>query len=310
MVDAGLLSVAAKGDTFYLIWAGCLVFFMQTGFAMLEAGSVRAKNTKNILIKNMLDACVGAIIWYLFGFGFAYGGDNPFIGNDPIAFAFHPYDWRGSYTSEGYDWATWFFQFTFAAAAATIVSGGVAERCSLTGYIIYSITITGFIYPVIVHWVWDSAGWLSAFNGDSVLGGTVDFAGSGVVHMTGGVCAFYAAYFLGPRIGRYAPSPPRPLAAPLRRSPAPPRLAPGRSHVASPPLALRPAASTPTARCCRCPATQQCSRCSAPSSSGSAGTASTAARRSPSSPSAPPTPATSRACASPPRSPRRPARSP
>lgn len=200
--DEGLAKLAVKGDVFYLVWAGCLVFFMQTGFAMLEAGSVRAKNTKNILIKNMLDACLGAIIWYILGYGFSYGGDNPFIGSGSDNFAIHPRDWNLSYTSDGADWASWFFQYTFAAAAATIVSGGVAERCSLFGYMMYSCVITGFIYPVMVHWVWDSAGWLSAFNADSALGGAVDFAGSGVVHMTGGTAAFFAAYFLGPRIGR------------------------------------------------------------------------------------------------------------
>ncbi|KAJ1621532.1 ammonium transporter AmtB-like domain-containing protein [Pavlovales sp. CCMP2436] len=176
---------------------------MQTGFAMLEAGSVRAKNTKNILIKNLLDASIGAIVWYVIGFGIAYGGDNGFIGTSGSTYAIHSYDWQATYTSEGYDWATWFFSSTFAVVAVTIVSGGVAERCTLTGYVIYSLALTAFIYPIIVHLVWDSAGFLSAFNADGLLGGVVDFAGSGVVHMTGGVTALFAAYFLGPRIGRF-----------------------------------------------------------------------------------------------------------
>mmetsp|Transcript_23616 Transcript_23616/g.64018 ORF Transcript_23616/g.64018 Transcript_23616/m.64018 type:complete len:440 (-) Transcript_23616:253-1572(-) len=200
-------AIVAKGDTWYLIWAGALVFFMQAGFGMLEAGSVRAKNTKNILLKNLLDACLGAITWWAIGFGFAYGdsNDNGFIGTGASGFALSSQDWTDSYTSEGYDWAGWFFQFTFAAAAATIVSGGVAERCALTGYLAYSVIITAFIYPVVVHWVWDSEGMLSSFNtsGSAILGGCVDFAGSGVVHMTGGIAALCGAFFLGPRIGRF-----------------------------------------------------------------------------------------------------------
>mmetsp|Transcript_11542 Transcript_11542/g.36539 ORF Transcript_11542/g.36539 Transcript_11542/m.36539 type:complete len:452 (-) Transcript_11542:2160-3515(-) len=205
-------SLAAKGDTFFLVWAGCLVFFMQCGFAMLEAGTVRAKNTKNILIKNLLDACIGGIMWYLVGFGIAFGDDtdNGFLGSGTggKAYAIHIEDWRSSYTAEGTDWAFWFFQFTFAAATATIISGGVAERCTLTGYVIYSIAFTSFIYPVVVHMVWDSEGYFSAFNSGTgaaapVLGGVMDFAGSGVVHMTGGIAALAGAAMLGPRIGRF-----------------------------------------------------------------------------------------------------------
>ena len=197
-------ALAAKGDTFYLIWAAVLVFFMQCGFAMVEAGTVRAKNTKNILIKNMLDACIGAIIWFLVGFGVAYGGSDPIIGTSADTYALHVSDWRSTYASEGYDWASWFFQFTFAATAATIVSGGVAERCALSAYLVYSVVLTGFVYPIVVHMVWDSAGLISAFNsGSPVLGGVIDFAGSGVVHMTGGIAALAGAAMLGPRIGRF-----------------------------------------------------------------------------------------------------------
>ncbi|KAG8460168.1 hypothetical protein KFE25_014313 [Diacronema lutheri] len=203
--DAALFT--AKGDTFYLIWAAVLVFFMQCGFAMVEAGTVRAKNTKNILIKNLLDACIGALIWFATGMGIAFGDstDSPYFGTGVGNYALHSRDWSASYTSEGYDWATWFFQFTFAATAATIVSGGVAERCALSAYLAYSVALTGFVYPVVVHLVWDSEGLLSAFNsGSPVLGGVIDFAGSGVVHMTGGIAAFVGAIFLGPRIGRFS----------------------------------------------------------------------------------------------------------
>ena len=190
-----------------LIWAAVLVFFMQCGFAMVEAGTVRAKNTKNILIKNLLDACIGALIWFATGMGIAFGDstDSPYFGTGVGNYALHSRDWSASYTSEGYDWATWFFQFTFAATAATIVSGGVAERCALSAYLAYSVALTGFVYPVVVHLVWDSEGLLSAFNsGSPVLGGVIDFAGSGVVHMTGGIAAFVGAIFLGPRIGRFS----------------------------------------------------------------------------------------------------------
>jgi Amt family ammonium transporter len=198
-------SIAAEGDTWFLIWAGVLVFFMQAGFGMLEAGSVRAKNTKNILLKNILDASLAALIWWLVGYGFAYGdsSDGGFIGTGASGFAFSSKDWEAGYSSAGYDWAGWFFQYTFAAAAATIVSGGVAERCNLVAYLIYSTVITGFIYPVVVHWIWDSEGFMSAFASGSLLGGCIDFAGSGVVHMTGGVAALMGAAILGPRIGRF-----------------------------------------------------------------------------------------------------------
>jgi len=195
-------------DTFYLMWAGALVFLMQAGFATLSAGSIRSKNVKNILLKNLLDACIGAFAFYLLGFGFAYDSDsntNGFIGAGKSNFALSGSDYDHA-TNNGTGWITFFFQFTFAAAAATIVSGAVAERCQLAAYLIYSFCITGFIYPVVVHWVWDSAGFLSAFNKDSdkvILTGVIDFAGSGVVHMTGGFAALVGAKILGPRLGRF-----------------------------------------------------------------------------------------------------------
>jgi Amt family ammonium transporter len=199
------LKVAMKEtDTFYILFAGCLVFLMQCGFATLEAGSVRDKNVRNVLLKNALDACVGAIVWYLFGFGIA-GAGNAFIGSDSANFALSGLDDTNSatYTSNGYDWISFFFSFTFAAAASTIVSGAVAERCQLSAYLIYTIFITGFIYPVVVHWVWTGDGFLSAFNTEHIVGGVIDFAGSGVVHMTGGVAGLVGAKFLGPRLGRF-----------------------------------------------------------------------------------------------------------
>merc|ERR1719223_2251529 len=215
--NTGTLStLPGSVDTFYYLFVGSLVFFMQAGFGLLEAGSVRTKNTKNILLKNLLDACIGAIVWWAWGYAVAYETGktpNKFIGGTDKAKGFFASGWV-DVASEGYTehpqggtFALWFFQYVFAAAAATIVSGAVAERAQLTAYLIYSTVITGLIYPVVVHWVWDSNGWASAFNtreGDDgpLLGGQIDFAGSGVVHMTGGVAAFVGALVIGPRIGR------------------------------------------------------------------------------------------------------------
>jgi len=193
-------------DTFFLLWAGALVFIMQAGFATLSAGSIRQKNVKNILLKNLLDACMGALSWYLFGYGFAYdvdGSPNSFIGVGSTHFALSGIDDTTTTHQMGKDWIAWYFQFAFAAAAATIVSGAVAERCKLSAYLIYTVVITGFIYPVVVHWVWDGKGFLSAFNKDHIMAGCIDFAGSGVVHMTGGWAALVGAKILGPRLGRF-----------------------------------------------------------------------------------------------------------
>jgi len=205
-------------DAFYLLIMGVFVFFMQCGFALLEAGTVRSKNTKNILLKNLLDACLGAIIWWAWGMGVAYGDSGSEDGNVFIGTAvggpgaFLAAGWgtpeKGGFDgSDGYTISLWFFQYVFAAAAATIVSGAVAERAQLVAYLIYTSVITGFIYPVVVHWVWCNNGFLSGgFTADkdkTVLGGCLDFAGSGVVHMTGGVAALCGAFVIKPRIGRF-----------------------------------------------------------------------------------------------------------
>lgn len=186
-------------DTFFLIFAAALVFMMQAGFAMLCAGSVRQKNVKNIMLKNMLDACGGAIGFWSVGYAFAYGGASPdkkgFIGNE--GFFLKGFDTAAEYSG-------WFFQFAFAATAATIVAGTVAERCKMSAYLCYSLMLTGFVYPVVVYSIWSSSGFLTAFNNDPFRGvGMIDFAGSGVVHMTGGCTAFIAAIVLGARKGRF-----------------------------------------------------------------------------------------------------------
>jgi Amt family ammonium transporter len=198
-LNAAISDTNAGLDVFYLLFAGAMVFFMQAGFAMLCAGSIRAKNVKNIMLKNILDACGGAVGFWSVGYAFAYGGADgtftSFIGNQ---------DFFLINMREGGDLIGFFFQFAFAATAATIVAGTVAERCKFEAYIAYSLMLTGFVYPVVVHAIWSSAGFLSAFSGTPFLGsGMIDFAGSGVVHMTGGVTALIAAKILGPRIGRF-----------------------------------------------------------------------------------------------------------
>lgn len=174
-----------------------MIFLMQLGFAMLCAGSVRQKNVKNIMLKNILDACGGAIGFFTIGHALANGTGGNFIGLDGGGYALNNDD----------DYITFFFQFTFAATAATIVAGTVAERCKMEAYLCYSLFLTAFVYPVVVHAIWNEDGFLCAFpsNGKEPLFGIgmIDFAGSGVVHMTGGATALVAAKILGPRIGRF-----------------------------------------------------------------------------------------------------------
>ena len=200
---------------------------MQAGFAMLEVGSVRKKNSKNILVKNFMDACIGAIMWWAMGYAIAFGTDNDrnrFAGGGDGYLWFNKVQ-RGSSGEDpsalgqpgvGY-YQFWFFQYAFSAAAASITSGAVAERCQMAAYFMYSMILVGFVYPVVVHWCWSSDGWLSNFamgesGGDDynpartwTSVGVIDFAGSGVVHLTGGVAGFMGALILGPRTGRFAP---------------------------------------------------------------------------------------------------------
>lgn len=141
---------------------------------MLCAGSVRQKNVKNIMLKNMLDACGGALGFYAVGFGLAFGGDQTgttFVGNASF----------GLRNFAGDQYAFFFFQFAFAATAATIVAGTVAERCKMAAYLCYSLFLSGFVYPVVAHSIWDDNGMLTAFRDDPFRGvGCIDFAGSGM----------------------------------------------------------------------------------------------------------------------------------
>ncbi|KAG7368264.1 ammonium transporter AMT2a [Nitzschia inconspicua] len=208
--DEVLAGVVEGLNVFFLLFAGAVVFLMQAGFAMLCAGSVRQKNVKNIMLKNLLDACGGAIGFYTVGYAFAYGtndeGGKNFIGTSNFFIRNF---------SAGGDLIGWFFQFAFAATAATIVAGTVAERCKMAAYLCYSVFLTGFVYPVVVHSIWSADGFLTAFRDDPFRDvGNVDFAGSGVVHMTGGATALVAAIVLGPRKGRFYDEDGNPLETP------------------------------------------------------------------------------------------------
>jgi len=196
-------------DTAWIIFSATLVFLMQAGFTLLEVGSVRIKNTKNILVKNIMDACCAGIVFYLIGYAFALGDGNSFIGWKGFAMQsgfIKDFDVPASGVQyHGNSYAMWVFQFAFAATASTIVSGAVAERTNLVAYFVYTFVLTAFVYPVVVHWGWSSTGWASAFNGEKLLFdvGVIDFAGSTVVHMVGGTSALIGAVCLGPRQGRF-----------------------------------------------------------------------------------------------------------
>jgi Amt family ammonium transporter len=193
-----------------LVFAAALIFFMQAGFAMLCAGCVRKKNVQNTMLKNLLDACGASIAYFLVGFAFSFGGMNTdsaektFIGKTNF------------FMKDVDDPAFWLFHYAFSAASATIVAGTLAERCQMVAYLCYSVVLTGWVYPIIVHAIWNSQGILSAFSVDPLWGvGMVDFAGSGVVHLTGGVTALFATSVLGPRRGRFHDEAGRRLAFPV-----------------------------------------------------------------------------------------------
>ena len=182
-----IAEVAGAVNEVWLVVAAILVMFMQAGFALVEAGFTRAKNAGNIIMKNFMDFSVGGIVYWAFGFALAYGGST--LGGF-IAYGDFFFFNDNSMAS------AWFFQVVFAATAATIVSGAMAGRVKFTSYLIYTPFITGLIYPIVTHWVWNPDGWLAKL-------GYFDFAGSGVVHMLGGVAALAGVIVLGPRIGRF-----------------------------------------------------------------------------------------------------------
>ncbi len=195
--EAEDLGVGYALDNAFLFIAAVMVFFMQAGFAMVEAGFNAQKNAVNVLFKNSMDICVGVLLFFIIGFGLMYPG--LYTGADPS-----PYFGFGGFGLDGYASAAdrtfspevdWLFQAVFAATAATIVSGAVAGRMKVGGYLIYSAVLTAFIYPISGYWKW-GGGWLDQM-------GFQDFAGSAVVHGVGGFAALAGALVLGPRIGRF-----------------------------------------------------------------------------------------------------------
>ena len=182
----------SAANTIWVLLGAALVFFMQAGFAMCEAGFTRAKNTGNILMKNLMDFCIGTPLYWLFGYGIMFGAGTALFG------------WIDPFIMKDYShvlpagvplWAYAIFQTVFCATSATIVSGAMAERTKFSAYCIYSAAVSLFIYPVSGHWIW-GGGWLAEM-------GFHDFAGSTAVHMVGGVCALIGAKILGPRVGKY-----------------------------------------------------------------------------------------------------------
>ncbi|WP_423129228.1 ammonium transporter [Gaoshiqia sp. Z1-71] len=177
-------------DNMWLLIAGFMVMFMQPGFAMVEAGFTRSKNTANILMKNLMDFSIGSLLYWIIGFTIMYGDSVGGLIGIPDLF----------FMSDGYgdnysDYADLFFQTVFAATAATIVSGAMAERTEFKAYLIFSIVITVLIYPISGHWTW-GGGWLSEL-------GFHDFAGSSIVHSVGGWVGLAGAAIIGPRLGKY-----------------------------------------------------------------------------------------------------------
>ncbi|GMI66405.1 ammonium transporter 1;1, ARABIDOPSIS THALIANA AMMONIUM TRANSPORT 1 [Hibiscus trionum] len=197
-VSDKFVAAAYAIDNTYLLFSAYLVFSMQIGFAMLCAGSVRAKNTMNIMLTNVLDAATGGLSYYLFGFALAYGSpSNGFIGKHFFGLENFP--------SPSGDYSYFLYQWSFAIAAAGITSGSIAERTQFVAYLIYSFFLTGLVYPIVSHWFWSADGWASAAREDNLLfgSGVIDFAGSGVVHMVGGIAGLWGAWIEGPRMGRF-----------------------------------------------------------------------------------------------------------
>ncbi|MCR5526911.1 MAG: ammonium transporter [Lachnospiraceae bacterium] len=192
MTEDAILTIAkeASSSTVFGVWfliGAALVFWMQAGFAMVEAGFTRAKNTGNILMKNLMDFCIGTVMFILIGFSLLLGEDYMgFIGKPgfDIFSAYH-----------NFDFSNFVFNLVFCATTATIVSGAMAERTKFLSYCVYSGVISALIYPIEAHWVW-GGGWLAQM-------GFHDFAGSAAIHSVGGVCALIGAWMLGPRIGKF-----------------------------------------------------------------------------------------------------------
>ncbi|ARN57156.1 ammonium transporter [Sedimentisphaera salicampi] len=198
----GLVELKAElQNNLNIVWtciAAFLVFFMQPGFAMVEAGFTRAKNSVNIIMKNLMDFSIGTLTFFLLGFGLMFGTTNGFFGTSDFMIAGSQGD------PASWDWTFLIFQTVFAGTAATIVSGAMAGRTKFRSYMFYSVLICGLIYPISGSWAWgglaNGSGWL-----ENLGSGFTDFAGSSVVHSVGGWLALAGAIVLGPRLGKYGP---------------------------------------------------------------------------------------------------------
>ena len=191
------MDTTAIVDTLWVLLAAILVFFMNLGFAAVEAGFARSKNTVNILSKNFIVFAVSSLGFLLLGWGLMFGGDNPFIGTSHLFILGNADNsfYADTLTPNVPFWGKVFFQLVFCGTAATIVSGAVAERIKYISFIVFSFVLTLVIYPIVGHWIW-GGGWLAQL-------GFKDFAGDTAVHSVGGWAALSGALLLGPRIGKY-----------------------------------------------------------------------------------------------------------
>lgn len=188
-MDAILEAVNGEMFGIWFLIGAALVFFMQCGFAMVETGFTRAKNAGNIIMKNLMDFCIGTPMFLLLGFGLMMG--------EEIIGGFCGMPTLGLFTDyQNFNWSNFVFNLVFCATAATIVSGAMAERTKFSSYCIYSAIISAVVYPIEAGWIWNSKGWLAQL-------GFHDFAGSCAIHMVGGITALIGAIFVGPRIGKY-----------------------------------------------------------------------------------------------------------
>ncbi len=188
IIDAAVKAASSELWGVWFLLGAALVFWMQAGFAMVETGFTRAKNTGNIIMKNLMDFCIGTVMFILIGFGL-FLGENAFFGliGKP--------NWQIFTDYADFDWSNFVFNLVFCATAATIVSGAMAERTKFLSYCVYSAVISAVIYPIEAHWTW-GGGWLAQI-------GFHDFAGSNCIHMVGGICALIGAAMVGPRIGKF-----------------------------------------------------------------------------------------------------------
>ncbi|MGN0523465.1 MAG: ammonium transporter [Eubacterium sp.] len=186
--------LTAIGDSVFGVWfliGAALVFFMQCGFAMVESGFTRAKNAGNIIMKNLMDFCIGSVMFIVIGYSLMFGED--YIAG---LFGLPNLGLLTNYSGSSGDWSNFVFNLVFCATAATIVSGAMAERTKFSSYCIYSAVISAVVYPIEAGWIWNGNGWLAKM-------GFHDYAGSTAIHMVGGIAALIGAIFLGPRIGKY-----------------------------------------------------------------------------------------------------------